>query len=433
VARILSLLAVLAVLPYLRSVTLPFISDDYLVLLQAREWGPVSGWPAMAQDVLYRCRATSIVLAYWVGLVSGMNPAGYAAAGIILHILNTWLVAALGRWKAIGWLVSVPAAAFFALHEIKQEAVIWMASWHELLVFFFCLVSLHAFLRWMETGRAGWYAAALTGYALALVSKESAVVLVGWLGLVMIVDQRPLRMAVLSILPFGGMALWYAVLIFRAESGAHLHLGDGTFAWGWHFVTVLMVSTGRLFWFWGAAAAAVLVALQRRESWRWLALGCAWSMIGLLPYCFLTYMPRVPSRHNYLASLGVALVAGAAWLALRQRTAGTRWRWVPAAVAAAVILHNSGYVWRVKHPQYVRRAQPTETLIRYAREQAEPFALACFPYYNEVAAAALQVSAPRPVESVSLPGDAPLPGAPRVCIREDGRLEFDSEDSRRAK
>ena len=57
-----------------------------------------------------------------------------------------------------------------------------------------------------------------------------------------------------------------------------------------------------------------------------------WIGITLLPFCFLTYMPRIPSRHTYLPSAGLSLVVAAAFLALEQRT-WLRRRWLPGAVA----------------------------------------------------------------------------------------------------
>jgi hypothetical protein len=60
--RIALLLGALAILVYLPSLGLPLISDDYPHTYLARQYGPISGWPALASDALYRCRATSLIL-----------------------------------------------------------------------------------------------------------------------------------------------------------------------------------------------------------------------------------------------------------------------------------------------------------------------------------------------------------------------------------
>jgi hypothetical protein len=133
------LLIALAALPYLRAPGLPFISDDYLLLADARRWGPPSGWASLFQDVLYRSRATEFLITHWVARLFGERPEPLQIACIALHALNVLLVASLGRWPAVGWSVSLPAAGFFAVHEIKQEAVYWISSLPELLVFSFLL------------------------------------------------------------------------------------------------------------------------------------------------------------------------------------------------------------------------------------------------------------------------------------------------------
>lgn len=63
--------------------------------------------------------------------------------------------------------------------------------------------------------------------------------------------------------------------------------------------------------------------------------------LALLPYVFLTYQTRVPSRHTYLASAGLAMLAGAAL----HRLAGARPpvpRWDRAGAMAAVCLRERG-------------------------------------------------------------------------------------------
>ena len=43
-------LAVLAIIAYLPALAQPFISDDYPSIRLALEYGPISGWKAMAND-----------------------------------------------------------------------------------------------------------------------------------------------------------------------------------------------------------------------------------------------------------------------------------------------------------------------------------------------------------------------------------------------
>ena len=102
-AGILGALAALCLLAYWRFLSLPFVSDDYLAIKLGREYAAPGGWSKLASDALYRCRATSIVLTYWIDGFFGLNSTAYNSCSLILHILNTWLVFTLGFWRPIGW------------------------------------------------------------------------------------------------------------------------------------------------------------------------------------------------------------------------------------------------------------------------------------------------------------------------------------------
>lgn len=382
-------LAAVAGLAYLPSQFLAFIADDYVQIRLARQYGAVSDWPALAADPLYRCRATSLVLTYWTERLFGLSPQVFNLSSLVVHILNTSLVFALGVWRPIGFRLSAAAAAFFAVAEGHQEAVIWYAALPELLVFTFVLGAFVLWVRWLQSPKAIWYAGALGAYLLALLSKESAVCLVGLLALTWWLTPESRRRIALGMLPFAAAAVLYFVAAYVARS-SHLHFNDGTFSLNAPFLLTLANSTGRLLWIWGLAALLVLAALDRARLARMAAIALPWIVVTFLPYSFLTYMPRVPSRHTYLASAGAALLVGAAFLALRN--AGTaRLRLAAAAAAGLMFVHNIGYLWLVKHPQYVQRAAATSALLDYARTHGRPIELECFPYSPVVAQYAVEI------------------------------------------
>lgn len=391
--------AVVCLLTYGRALTLPFISDDYLQIQLGRDYGPWSNWPALAGDALYRCRATSIFLTHWTEAALGLNPLWYNLTSLIVHILNCLLVAGLGAWRPIGFVLSIPAALIFAFLERPHEAVIWYSALPELLVFTFTIAALVAWIQHCQTGRGTWYAASAGAFALALLSKESAVVFVplafliaGW--------RKELwwRLA-----PAVVISLWYFLSIHGARD-THLHFNDGTFSLAAPFWSTEIRTIGRLLGFWGAAALLILGVWKR--DWRFLT-GCfLWMGITLLPYSFLTYQGAAPSRHTYLAAVAQAFILAAAWRTLNDRFP-QRQRWV-AALAILCLLQQAGYIWTYKHRQFVERAMPTERILAAAQSYKGPLQVRCFPFPRVVAELALSVTGTTGVWLVKEGESAPL-------------------------
>lgn len=387
--------AALSFLTYYRALQLPFISDSYLQLQTAREFGPVSHWAGLADDVLYRWRATSLVLTYWTDRMAGPTPWAFHALGIVVHILCSLLVYCLGAWRPIGWRVSGAAACFFAVSQRHSEAVIWHAALPELMVFFFSLASFLCWVHWLQASRNRQlgYGGALVCFLLALLSKESAVALVPLCGLAAILHGRTIRKNLLAGLPFLFGALGYFSLIHLSRDG-HQHFSDGTFSLSAPFIPVLFRSMTGLLWIWGIISLLTLLSTRHRELRSVAKISLLWMAFTLLPYCFLLYMPRVPSRHTYFASAGLALLVGAGALALRDSLQTSKYRWVAPVLALVAVSHQTGYIWTYKHDQYAKRAEPTERLIQTAQQSEGPVYASCFPYSVRVAEQALKVRLP---------------------------------------
>ena len=376
----------LAVIAYLPAQRLPLIADDYPVILLARRYGAVSGWSELIADPLYRCRAISNVLTYWLDATFGFHHGVFNVAALALHVLNTFLVALLGSWKRIGWSVSIPAAAFFAVAEGHQEAVIWFSAMPDLNVTTFVLISLLSWIRYLEHGCRTAWTVSLVGFILALFSKESAVALVG-LQLLILFVERSRRW--LALVPFAVISLLYFYAAYAARS-THLHFNDGTFSLHAPFLLTILNSTARMYWFWGLLAGIALIWWRRSEGVKFLSVALLAGAIALFPYSFLMYMDRVPSRHTYLASVALAMVVGAAWNVMQRQD------WRPQLIAGltlAALVHNVGYIWIRKHEQFLERAAPTTELVRLARSTDGPIIVECFPYAKDVAVGAMILDA----------------------------------------
>ena len=378
-------LAALAVLAYLPLLRQPLVEDDYPLLVMVRD----SGMQVVSHPI-YAVRATSLLLMDAIYDAFGAKAMPFYCSMIVLHILNTWLVYALGGWPTIGYRVSAWAAVFFAVCEMHQEAVMWVASANEAMQFLFGIGALVCWLRFLYRGGGGWLAASIAAFVGAIFSKESAVIVLPLLALPLVFDPALRRRAV-WLAPFcaiAGLAVW-RVLDTRAFS---FRFNDGSFSLQAPFWLTWPVSFARLFWFWGLLA--VLAILWTKPA-RWrstLAIGLIWAGIGLAPYSFLTYSTRIPSRQTYLASAGVALIVGCAFAAMAERRNGRR---LVAVAAAVMIAHNAGYLWIKKRAQFLERAAPTEELIVLARRTRGPIFVRCFPRTDLIANAAVDLMAGR--------------------------------------
>lgn len=402
-------LAAVSVVVYLPFLGLPFISDDYTQIRLAREFGSPAGWPALAEDPLYRCRATSLPLTWAIDALFGLSPLAHNAASLMLHWMNCVLIALLGLWRRAGFALSVPAAFFFAVYEGHQEAVVWNAALHEPLVLLFALACCLSWATWLQDGCRHWWrgAAAAVCYLLALYSKESGVVLLAPLAVIWWIERPARRAPLVHLAGYTLAAALYTAAVFKASS-THLHLNDGTFDLRAPFWLVLPHSVLRMLWIWGLISAGVLVLYRERARWRVAGLALAWMGVALLPYSFLLYQSRVPSRHTYLAAAGLAFIIAAAWRALPARGPAA------ALLAAALLIHNGGYLWVRKLPQYERRAEATQRFLDFSAANPGPVRVVCAPYGRAVLADAAAVALDRPLDAV-LGADDSAPDAAEYC------------------
>ncbi len=393
-------LAALAVVAYAPALSLPFIADDYGNLLLARQFGPVSSWGALAEDPVHRYRPIYLVLTWWIWSVFGIQPAVFYGTSLVLHVLCTWLVFAVGVWRPIGWRLAAVAAAFFAVYEGHQEAVMWYSAAYEPLLLLFGLMSFVFWVLWLDTsrGRFWHYGVSLLCFVLALFSKESAVILAPLLLLPTLEPSTRNRRTVIGWLPFAGAALLFALPVF-AGSQHHPRLDDGSFSWRAPAALTWLNSYWRLFWFWGLLSLIFLSLWRARTWWRVVAIGCVWAGLSLVPYSFLVYMNRVPSRHTYLASVGLSWIVAAGVMTMRDRLGLSR-PWVVPALALIIVVHNVGYLWTRKRAQYLERAAPTEALIAASRRTRGPICVRRFPFPLIVAQGAVILGAGKTLDSL---------------------------------
>ena len=237
-------------------------------------------------------------------------------------------------------------------------------------------------------GRAAAAILGLVLFALALLSKESAVILLPLYWLVG-------RVAPADSVRHARRMVTGSILLTRDGS---FRFSDGSFSLHAPFWITWPRGIGRVLWIWGWLALLVIWWRAGREQ-RPPALALVWIAIALLPYSFLTYSTAIPSRQTYLATVGLSVIFGLALDTFSRREA-------VAAAVALMLAHNIGYLWVKNERQFWPRAEPTERLIRLAREVEGPIWVQCFPRTDWIAKEAVHLG--RPPRSI-LVWSAPKP------------------------
>ena len=150
---------------------------------------------AGVRDAFTHFHASLWIPLTWISFMAdvslfGMNPGAMHAVNLALHIGSTLVLFFMLR-RATGSLwASAFTAALFGLHPINVESVAWIAERKNVLSTFFCLLALHAYVRYAEKPRAIFYLAAVLCAALSLLAKPMAVTLPFAL---LLLDHWPLR------------------------------------------------------------------------------------------------------------------------------------------------------------------------------------------------------------------------------------------------
>lgn len=360
-----------------------FVYDDVTVVRDDPRQQSVTEWPRLwtegywnvpGGDVLANYRPVTSQSFAVAGLIGGAGT--QHLVNTLLHGFVTLLVLSIGMEVLPGRGAALASALLFAVHPVHVEAVANIVGRAEL------LAALFALLAWRAHRRDRWGLAAAS-LALGLLSKESAITIVG----VMLLDDwlgRPgaRRPAVWSAWPWCAYAgLTGASLLLRRLVLGHVGLGDHvpslallnpllhestTLASRWATALHLLARQW-LVSVWPAELAAdhtwreivplrgfgdvraalglvacaglawLALASRRRRPAVTLGLG-VWFVTGLLTSHLVVPVAMIfAERLLYLPSVGMCLVAGAVVADAAARAPGRWARWMPAAGVALLI------------------------------------------------------------------------------------------------
>ena len=306
-----------------------------------------------------------------------LNPTGYHWINILVHAANACLVwAVLARLNVRGaWL----AAAVFALHPVQVESVAWISELKNVLMGFFFLLTLLAWIEYVDPRRSSrgiFFLAALVCYALALAAKSTACTLPAALLLILWWKNLPIRRnAILEIFPFvvlalgaGLLAVWWEkyhqgtrVLVSLAPMERVLIASRAI----WFYLSKIFWPSNLTFsypqwkidvsdptaygWLIATAGLAVLVYFGRRFFGRSIEVALLFFVTTLSPLLglIMLYTFRytfVADHYQYIACIGPITLAACGFIKLTETIKNGQW--IAGSGAFAVVVCLSLLTWR---------------------------------------------------------------------------------------
>lgn len=284
--------------------------------------------------------------------IYGLKPWGHHLTNLLFHGANSVLLFLLLRLMTGRLWPSAFVAALFALHPLRVESVAWVSERKDVLSTFFWILTVGAYVRYVQTPgqRTKWFLLSLVAFALALMSKPMVVTLPF---ILLLIDVWPLkRIAVTQLeianlkrpllekLPFLALALGSSLVTFfvQQHGGAVSSLSSLTIAQRIENMFVAYVRyIGKTFWPadltilyphpvdwpWSLiivsiiilVAITVLVIRQLRVR-PYLAVGWFWFLGMLIPVIGLVQVgvQSMADRYSYVPMVGVLIAV--TWAAI---------------------------------------------------------------------------------------------------------------------
>jgi Flp pilus assembly protein TadD len=278
----------------------------------------------------------------------GMNPAGHHLTNVALHLANSILLFLLLQRMTKAMWPSALVAALFALHPMHVESVAWVSERKDVLSTLFWILSIWAYLRWVEKSGAGkaksrtFYTLSVALFALGLAAKPMLVTLPFVL---LLLDYWPLQRHQSPIAglfaekkPFFILAAASCLVTFLVQlrGGSVMPLSRLPFGARMANVPVSCVRyVVKIFWpahlaiaypflkwpVWAVAGSIVLLllfsglVLWRVRAQPWLAVGWLWFLGTLAPVIGVVQVgtQAMADRYSYIPSIGLFIAV--AWAA----------------------------------------------------------------------------------------------------------------------
>lgn len=319
--------------------------DDYLYVwryaevtdglsLRGLRWALTFTGEAIWMPLVWASYQLDFSLAGWCGADAATV---HHVHSVLLHALNAVLVlrllARLGpKGDAAPALTAFFAALFWAIHPLRVESVVWIASRKDLLSLTGLVLALTEWTDWRRAGGAGRYVRSLAWFAVGALAKPSVMTypaLVGALDVLVLGVRREVRSfvpAYVAPCALGG-AVALAGTLVQAVGGGTAATAGVPFGWRvlnavagygiqlWHTLVPwdLAVQCTLRYPAWPRflLPGAALTAAVGWWAWRRRSGGIAFFTAGILPMLGLVGFGfhAFADRFTYIPAIGLSLVA----------------------------------------------------------------------------------------------------------------------------
>ncbi len=281
-------------------------------------------------------------------MLFALNPISWHLSTMVMHAVASLFAMLVVQRCTRDRLVGAVAGLLFAVHPVHIESVAWVSGGTDPLLAIFFLPAILTFLNWMERGSPWQWLATVVLYALALLSKEPAVVLPALLAVMVWASWRPedkmtrAKALLLGVLPLVIETGLYWLARYKFLIGA-AHALNATPYWvmvlTWPKLVLFylrqslvpvalafsyemdpeLTASATGFWLPVVVWICILALLaywwyRDQEARGGIALSAAFFLFTLAPVLNLRWMgaDAAHDRYLYLPVLGVCLLAGVA-------------------------------------------------------------------------------------------------------------------------
>jgi tetratricopeptide (TPR) repeat protein len=293
----------------------------------------------------------------------GLDAGGHHLTSLLIHLCNGVLIYGWLRYTTGAVWRSALAAVLFAVHPLRTESVAWVAERKDVLSCFFGLLTLWAYVFYVNKPNFSRYIWVFVFLTLGLMSKA---MLVTWPILLLLLDVWPLKrwkgtiegvqsqaVSWITLLkekvPLGGLAVIFSIVAFLSQKDqkAIVSLQDISFplrlanvftsyvqylgkvfypvylAVYYPYQSIWLIYALCYFAFFGMICLIVIRYFHRRP---YLLIGWLWFIIGLLPVIGLVQIGNqaLADRYTYIPSIGLSIAI--AWFIGDMSQRGKVWR-----------------------------------------------------------------------------------------------------------